>query len=94
MQWELQILQVCVPENKLFKDYVQRYCSEWTAACLDDLTPKRNIKKSLLKIIWERIIQTWGLISEEITVNNFKKARISNALEGTEDDYIWEERNK
>jgi hypothetical protein len=32
--------------------------------------------------------------SEEITVKNFKKARVSNALERTEDDYISEEKNK
>jgi hypothetical protein len=30
-------------------------------------------------------------ISEEIIVNSFKKARVSNTLEGRENDYIWEE---
>jgi hypothetical protein len=38
LQWEPQILQVRVPQNKLFKDYMQRFCSEWTAAWLHNLT--------------------------------------------------------
>lgn len=33
----------------------------------------------------------WASISEELISRFFKKCSISNALDGTEDDFLWEE---
>jgi hypothetical protein len=34
---------------------------------------------------------TWKAIPENIIVRSFKKCRISNALDGSEDDVLWED---
>ena len=33
----------------------------------------------------------WKAIPESIIVRSFKKCRISNALDGSEDDILWED---
>jgi hypothetical protein len=42
--------------NKMFRDYVRRFYSEWMAAGPHDLTLTGKIRKLLLKIICECII--------------------------------------
>jgi hypothetical protein len=42
--------------NKMFKDYVRRFYSEWMAAGPHNLTLTRNIWKLLLEIICKCII--------------------------------------
>lgn len=39
----------------------------------------------------EWILTAWGRISSESIVNGFKKCCISNALDGSENDILWEE---
>jgi hypothetical protein len=36
-----------------------------------------------------RIIRTWQDISPEVMVKGFKKCRISNAVDDTDDDMLW-----
>jgi hypothetical protein len=38
----------------------------------------------------EWILNAWGRISSETTAAGFKKCCISNALDGTEDDFLWQ----
>jgi len=37
------------------------------------------------------ILTTWNRISSESIIKGFKKCCLSNAIDGSEDDIIWEE---
>jgi hypothetical protein len=39
--------------------------------------------------VW--IIRAWQYISPELTVKGFKKCCMSNAVDGTDDDMLWNE---
>jgi hypothetical protein len=66
------------------------FYSEWMAVGPHDSTLTGRIKKPSFKIICEWMTQAWGLISEEIIINTFQKTGISNALDWTENDCVWE----
>jgi hypothetical protein len=82
-----------VSVNKLFKDYMRRFYSEWMAAGPHNLTLTRKIAKPSFEIICEWFILTWGLVPEKTIVNSFKKTGISNALDGTKENCVWEKEN-
>ena len=54
------------------------------------LTPCRKIKRPLIEVLCAWVINSWNLIKAEIMVKSFKKTGISNSLDGTEDDAVWE----
>jgi hypothetical protein len=40
------------------------------------------------------IIMAWQCISPEVTVKGFKKCCIPSALDGTDDDMLWNDREE
>ena len=54
-------------------------------------TKGRHQKKASIALVLKWVKQAWDEISEEMVVKSFKKCGISNALDGTEDDVLWEE---
>ncbi|KAJ8386439.1 hypothetical protein AAFF_G00170360 [Aldrovandia affinis] len=93
MTSQLQVLDVVV--NKPFKDHLdqgsfKRY-TEWLLAGNHALTPSGKIQKPAVHRLCEWILQAWADVSPESIVNGFKKCCISNAIDGSEDDVMWEE---
>lgn len=84
----LQPLDVSV--NKPFKDYVRKMYVEWMASGEHGLTPTGRIKRPPLETVCEWIVAAWDMVSPSIVEHSFKKTGLSNALDGTEDDALWE----
>ena len=53
-----------------------------------------GVRAPPLPVISEWIINSWNEIKIETIVKSFKKCGISNALDGTEDDYLWNDRDE
>jgi hypothetical protein len=87
MTSQLQVLDVVV--NKLFKGHLKQLHSEWLLSGDRALTPAGRIKKPNETILCQWILTAWQRISPEVTVKGFKKCCISSAMDGSEDDVLW-----
>uniref|UniRef100_A0A8D0DA03 HTH CENPB-type domain-containing protein n=1 Tax=Sander lucioperca TaxID=283035 RepID=A0A8D0DA03_SANLU len=76
MTSQLQVLDVVV--NKSFKDNLCKRYTEWLLSGDHSLTPTGKLQKPA------------DAISQESIIHGFKKCCISNALDGSEDDILWE----
>ena len=54
-------------------------------------TPGGKIQRPPLETTCSWILRAWDCISSDGIVKSFKKAGISNDLDGTENDVIWQE---
>lgn len=88
MTSQLQPLDVCL--NKPFKDHVRRLYSEWMASDSIALTPSGRLKRASPSMLAQWVADAWSAIPEEMVAASFKKCCISNRLDGTEDDELWE----
>uniref|UniRef100_A0AAQ5X707 HTH CENPB-type domain-containing protein n=1 Tax=Amphiprion ocellaris TaxID=80972 RepID=A0AAQ5X707_AMPOC len=79
MTSQLQVLDVVV--NKPFKDNLRKKYTEWLLSGDHALTPTGKIQKPSVRL----------LFSPKSIIHGFKKCCISNALDGSEDDVLWEE---
>lgn len=84
----LQPLDVCV--NRPFKVEFRRCYSEWMAAGSHEKTPTGRLKRASLQQVCQWILNAWRSLSVETIVKSFKVTGISNAMDGTEDDQLWE----
>ena len=84
----LQPLDKCL--NKPFKDNMRRKYLNWMMTGPFEYTPagKKAPSKNLV-LRWVR--QSWEEIPEEMVRRSFKTCGISNALDGTEDDAIYDD---
>ena len=89
MTSKLQVLDVAL--NKPFKVYLRKRYSDWLLEADLALTPSSKIKKPSVTLLCEWIRASWSTISSESIIKGFKKCCISNALDGSEDDVLWEE---
>ena len=85
----LQPLDVGV--NKPFKDNLRQYWNKWMLDGNHTFTPAGHIRKPDLRQICQCILESWSAISPDIFKRSFLKCCITNALDGTEDDILWEE---
>ena len=83
----LQPLDVSI--NKPFKGYVQAEYNKWFCEPNRELTPTGKIKRSALHIIAHWVSAAWKSIQAPMIVKSFKKCCISNSLDGSEDDVLW-----
>jgi hypothetical protein len=71
--------------------------NEWNKWMMDEtqheFTPKGALKRPTIKQVCQWIKQLWSTVREDIIVKSFKKCGISNALDGSEDHFIYEEDN-
>lgn len=89
MTSQLQVLDVAV--NKPFKDKMRALYNDWLLCDNHPLTPSGKIKKPSVTQLCAWISAAWQSITSESIVNGFKKCCISNDLNGTEDDNLWQD---
>ena len=73
----VQPLDVCL--NKPFKDRLREKWTTWKVEGEKALTPGGKVKAASLTTLTDMVERS------------FKKCSISNAIDGTEDDLLWEE---
>ena len=77
--------------NKPFKDNLRKEDSNWLLSDNQPLTPSGKIKKKpSVSLLEDWIAIAWQKIQPESIFKGFKKCCISNDLNGTEDDILWE----
>ena len=80
--------------NKPFKDNLQKEWHEWMVQGGAGVTVAGNLKRARISDVCECVKCSWDAISNQIVFNSFKKYAISNMLDGSEDDIIYEEIDK
>ena len=85
----LQPLDVVL--NKPFKDRMRQKWMAWMASDDKDLTKGGNLKRPGLSLVTSWVKEAWEDIPAEMVKKSFLKTGISNSMDGTEDDYLWQE---
>ena len=85
----VQPLDVCL--NKPFKDRLREKWMTWMMSGEKTFTPGGQLRAASLVTVCQRVKESWQELSKEMVERSFKKCGISNALDGTEDDLVWEE---
>ena len=85
----LQPLDVSI--NKPFKDRMRAKWQNCMLAGQNSFTAGGGIRKVKLDEICRWISDTWDDVLTEMIPKLFRKCCITNALDGTEDEEIWEE---
>ena len=83
----LQPLDVCL--NKPFKTKMREFWCEWMISGDKEYTAGGNLKRPSLSLMTQWILKAWQSIPTETVVNSFKKCGISNSMDGTEDDSLY-----
>ena len=84
----LQPLDVSL--NKPFKDELRKRWTAWMAAESYTLTAGGNMRAPPLDTQAHWVKDSWDAIRVPTIVKSFKKCCISNAMDGTEDDILWQ----
>jgi hypothetical protein len=77
--------------NKPFKDHLKQLYFEWLLAGDHVLTSTGKIKKPSIALLCQWIKTSWQRICPEVIVKGFKECCMSNAVDGREDDILWED---
>ena len=85
----LQPLDVCL--NKPFKGRLRQKGIEWMSTEDKSLTKAGNLKKVDVQTIAQWVKDAWSEISSEMIIRSFKKCCISNAMDGSEDHFVYED---
>uniref|UniRef100_A0A1E1X1Z9 HTH CENPB-type domain-containing protein n=1 Tax=Amblyomma aureolatum TaxID=187763 RepID=A0A1E1X1Z9_9ACAR len=83
----LQPLDVCL--NKPFKDRLRQLYWDWIE-CGSTSTPAGRLKRPSASTVAQWVSAAWYGLPNETVRRAFKKCSISNALDGSEDDLLWE----
>ena len=86
----LQPLDKCL--NKPFKDNMRRKYLNWMMTGPFEYTPAGKKKALSKNLVLRWVKQSWEEIPEEMVRRSFKTCGISNALNGTEDDAIYDDK--
>ena len=85
----LQPLDISV--NKPMKVMLRRRWNDWYCDGEHTFTASGNMRKPTLLDVCTWVNDAWEELDPAIIVKAFKKCSISNALDGTEDDILWED---
>ena len=83
----LKLLNILV--NKLFKENIRRIYGDWMANGKKEKNSQWKNKHPSLELMCSWILQSWTFITSDIISKSFKKTGTSNALNGSEDDNLW-----
>ena len=87
---QLQPLDVCL--NKPLKQGMRMKWTEWLMDKTNhDFTPSGLLKKPSISFMCAWIKEVWKGLHPDMIVKSFKKCSISNAIDGAEDDYIYQD---
>nr|XP_002730631.1 PREDICTED: pogo transposable element with KRAB domain-like [Saccoglossus kowalevskii] len=85
----LQPLDVGV--NKPLKDYMHAEWDEWMKTGEALFTPAGKRKAPAKKTVLGWVVSSWNKVPPQTVINSFKKTGISNALDGSEDNLVYED---
>lgn len=85
----LQPLDVSL--NKPFKNEIRKSWTDWMLNGEKELTKGGSLKRPSLPLVVGWVKNAWDSIKPEMVVKSFKKCGISNAMDGTEDDMLYDE---
>ena len=80
--------------NKPFKDNLRKEWHEWMVQGGAGVTAAGNLKRARISDVCGWVKRSWDTISNQIVFNFFKKCAISNMLDGSEDDIVYEKIDK
>jgi hypothetical protein len=75
----------------MVKDRLRQHSLAWIADPARELTETGKIKRAAPSEVARWVSAEWKIIPESIIVRSFKKCCMSNALDGSEDDILWED---
>ena len=58
------------------------------------LTKGGNLKKIDIVTIAQQVKESWTEVSSDITIRSFKKCCVRNAMDGSEDAFVYEDTNQ
>ena len=85
----LQPLDVSL--NKPFKDHLRAKWTTWMIEGQKSFTAGGNIKAAPLSTVCSWVDESWKGLSQDMVSRSFKKCSISNAIDGTEDEILWDD---
>ena len=85
----LQPLDVSL--NKPFKDRLREKWTTWMIEGEKEHTAGGNVKAASLSTMCQWVDEAWKSLPAEMVARSFKKCGISNAIDGTEGDILWED---
>ena len=85
----LQPMDVSI--NKTFKDRLRQQYLTWISDPARELTETGKFKRAAPSEVPRLMSVAWKAIPESIIIRSFKKCCISNSLDGSEDDFLWED---
>ena len=74
-----------------FKGFMCEEWTKWIEAPTHHVTPTGRVKWPSISNVCEWVKNSWQRVKSETIVKSFKKCGISNALDGSEDDILYEE---
>ena len=74
-------------KNRTTNEYRQFPRLKWVVHSVHEAEQTRAV----LVTVCQWVKESWQELSKEMVERSFKKCGISNALDGTEDDLVWEE---
>ena len=88
----LQPLDKCL--NKPFKTRVRAQYQAWMVNGPFTYTPSGRKRAPSKELVLQWVNKAWQEIPAELVIRKFKSCGISNALDGTEDDAVYEEESE
>ena len=85
----LQPLDKCI--NKPFKNKVRSQYQAWMVNSPFTYTPSGKKRAPSKELVLQWIHKAWQEIPADLVANSFKSCGISNAMDSTEDEAVWEE---
>lgn len=77
--------------NRPFKVALRRHWHAWMASGNVEKTKQGNLKRAELRTVCEWVLAAWAEIDPEIIRRAFLKCSISNAMDGSEDNAIYDD---
>ena len=75
--------------NKPFKDMMRKEWNEWMIGGEKTYTKGGSMRSPTMPEVCQWVINSWNKLKVETIVKALKKCGISNALDGTEDEELW-----